>query len=123
MPNRAQIAFYWKDIVHLHFDYIMDWGEPSYWACNAFDGSFYIDVSDANIKAWNNHNYLQKCHIVPKALMVAANLVLLCRRCHKASPNTRDLVNFRNWIENRKKVVFEEIGEPSWKRNLRNNLI
>lgn len=95
----------------------MDWGEPSCWACRSFDGSLDMDVSNLRLteifKTWNNNNYLQKCHIIPKALggcNCEANLVL-CYNCHKASPDTRDPVHFLNWVKNKKKVVFEEIAQ------------
>jgi hypothetical protein len=38
-----------------------------------------------------------------------ANLVLLCHRCHKASPDTRDPIHFVNWVRNKKKIYLEEI--------------
>lgn len=101
----------------------MDWGEPSCWACNCFNGNLDIStkgLSGLNIfRVWNHHNYLQRCHIVPKALggcNCQANLVLLCQRCHKTSPDSRDAIHFVNWVKNKKKIYPLEI------KNLFDNL-
>lgn len=109
MPSRANIAKYWKDKVFEKFNYIMDWGEPSCWACGKWIGSLDIDLDDLDddkiFKAWNNHDYLERCHIFPKAhggCNCEANLVLLCKKCHKDSPDTKNLEIFITWVRNRK---------------------
>lgn len=116
MPTRAKIAYYWRNTSYQYFDYCMDWGEPSCWACNGFDGTLDIDLKGLRdfeiFKVWENHNYLQRCHIVPKALgrcNCEANLVLLCHRCHKESPDTRNPTHFINWVKNKKKIFYQEI--------------
>ena len=116
MPSRSKIAHYWREKAYQYFDHLMDWGEPSCWACGTFIGSLDIDVSNSEeheiFKVWENHNYLQRCHIIPKALggcNCEANVILLCRRCHKSSPDTRDPVHFVNWVKNKKKVFGQEI--------------
>jgi 5-methylcytosine-specific restriction endonuclease McrA len=116
MPSRSKIAYYWREASHKYFDYLMDWGEPSCWGCGTFNGKMDIEVRELYgfeiFKVWGSHNYLQRCHIVPKALggcNCEANLVLLCHRCHKASPDTRDPIHFVNWVRNKKKNYFKEI--------------
>ncbi|SOD88366.1 HNH endonuclease [Spirosoma fluviale] len=118
MPSRAKIAYYWKESSYQYFDYLMDWGEPSCWACGIFAGLLDVDVSDEKdfeiFKNWANHDYSQRCHIVPKAFggcNCEANLVLLCRRCHQSSPDTRDPIHFVNWVKNKKKVFSQEIKD------------
>lgn len=118
MPSRAKIAYYWTKGSYQYFDYLMDWGEPSCWACGIFADSLDVDVSDSKdfemLKVWTNHDYLQRCHIVPKAFggcNCEANLVLLCRRCHQSSPDTRDPIHFVNWVKNKKKVFCQEIKD------------
>lgn len=115
MPSRAKIAYHWRNSSYQYFDYNMDWGEPSCWACGKFDGSLDIDLVDLRgfeiFKVWENHSYLQRCHIVPKAFggcNCEANLVQLCRRCHKESPDTRDPKHFINWVRNKKKIMYQE---------------
>ena len=94
MPSRSKIAYYWREKSYDYFNYNMDWGEPSCWACGAFDGRLDIDLINLDgfevFKVWESHNYLQRCHITPKALggcNCEANLALLCHRCHRASPD------------------------------------
>lgn len=118
MPGRSKIAYYWKDSSYQYFDYLMDWGEPSCWACGTFDGTLDIELkcyTEIEIfRVWENHSYLQRCHIVPKALggcNCESNLVLLCHRCHKDSPDTRDPIHFINWVRNKKKIYFQEIKD------------
>lgn len=116
--SRSHIAYYWKNKSIKYFDYNMDWGEPSCWACGAFVESLDIELKGLNefeiFHVWENHNYLKKCHIVPRALggcNCEANLILLCHRCHKASPDTRDPIHFVNWAKNKKKISFQEIKD------------
>lgn len=118
MPSRVKIAYYWRDSSYEYFDYNMDWGEPSCWACGTFDGTLDIDLTNLTgfgiFKVWENHSYLQRCHIVPKSFggcNCEANLVLLCHRCHKASPDSRNPIHFINWVKNKKKIFHQEIKD------------
>ena len=109
MPSKADIAFYWRNQAFDTFNYFMDWGEPSCWAC----GKWYESCPDLEKQGlpvkkvfsyWNKHYYLERCHILPKAhdgCNCPANLTLLCKSCHKASPDTRNLALFATWVKNR----------------------
>lgn len=116
MPSRQKIAFYWRDTSWDYFGYSMEWQEPFCWACGTFDGSLDMDQSGqkgiAVFRVWENHGYLQRCHVVPKSLggcNCEANLVLLCARCHRESPDTKDPIHFQNWVRNKKKMFHQEI--------------
>lgn len=116
MPLRSKVAHYWRDTSMDYFDYLMDWGEPSCWACRTYNSSLDFDekkqIGKFTFKVWDNHYYLQRCHIVPKAFggcSCEANLVLLCHRCHKASPDSRKPIHFINWVRNKKFIVQSEI--------------
>lgn len=118
MPGRSKIAYYWREKCFKYFDYCMDWGEPSCWACDIWDANLDMELKDLKgfeiFRVWENHNYLQRCHILPKALggcNCEANLVLLCCRCHRASPDSRDPVHFINWVRNKKKILFQEFKD------------
>ncbi len=109
MPTRSSIARYWKDKTHEVFGYLMDWGEPSCWACGMWVGELDIDLTnlkgDAIFKSWDSHNYLERCHVIAKAqegCNCEANLVLLCKKCHKDSPDTKNPNLFVTWVKNRK---------------------
>jgi len=108
MPSKANIARYWKDEkCYKILNYIMDWGEPSCWACGMWIGNYDTDPNERKdvFSIWNDHPYLERCHILPKArggCNCEANLVLLCRECHKASPDSKDPMLFVKWVFNRK---------------------
>ena len=119
MPFKSQIAFYWREKAYEIFDYSMDWGEPSCWACNYWnENKPDLEDSDTDIKTtfsyWNKHTYLERCHILPKAhggCNCEANLVLLCKNCHKESPDTKNKLLFQKWIKNRKSWFQRRIIE------------
>lgn len=108
-PTKAAIAKYWKGLCLEYFDYLMDWGEPSCWACGRWDHHYDVDLEKVNdvFRAWNAASYLERCHIMPRSLNgcnCEANFVLLCRDCHKESPDTKDLKLFQRWVRNRENV-------------------
>jgi len=115
-PLKSQIAYYWKDKCYEHFNYFMDWGEPSCWACGKFISDYDQDTDEQHstreiFNVWDNHKYLERCHIVPVAhggCNCEANLVLLCRECHRKSPDTLDPLLFIQWIKNRLEYVQKE---------------
>ena len=113
MPRKSQIAFHWMHKTIEYFDYLMDIGEPSCWACGKWD-QHYPDVSNPQAPAeealefWNKHAYLERCHIIPKAhggCNCEGNLVLLCKDCHKASPDTLNATIFQTWVRNRRSWI------------------
>jgi len=113
MPTKSQIAFYWKENTIEYFDYLMDWGEPSCWACGIWNGHMDIDLEGLKqkqiFKVWNKHRYLERCHVLPNAhggCCCEANLVLLCKRCHKTSPDTKSTKLFLDWIKNRRSWFY-----------------
>jgi hypothetical protein len=118
MPAKANIAKYWKDEkCHEFFGYFMDWGEPSCWACGKWNEKYDMDLNNVKdvFSSWNKHPYLDRCHIMARALggcNCEANLALLCKDCHKASPDTKNIHLFANWVRNRKKFFI-----PYAKRN------
>ncbi len=109
MPSKANVARYWCEKSTEYFDYSMDWGEPSCWACGIWNEYFDDDIELEKLKdvfsVWNKHSYLERCHILPTALggcNCEANLTILCKHCHKVSPDTRNLHLFTTWVKNRK---------------------
>lgn len=109
MPQKSQIAFYWHEKARAYFNFHMDWGEPECWACGYWN-SYYPDIEDPKteidytFQVWNKHPYLERCHIIPKAhggCNCEPNLVLLCKACHKASPDTLNAILFQTWVKNR----------------------
>lgn len=89
---------------------VHDWGECRCFAC---DIDFYEeDVSDYkdDLKLlWNAKKYgskLEMAHIIPRKLggeMTAKNLFLLCKRCHRDSPDCAFPSEFFRWVYKRKK--------------------
>lgn len=64
----------------------------AYWELHQEEAGLGVDWADAHKRCWRCglKSRLQKCHIVPRARSGPAspsNLVLLCRRCHRAAPN------------------------------------
>ncbi len=95
---------------------VEDWGEPCCWGCGIWTGVAIEeteededdDLSDI-IRLWNNRtvkHYLERAHIVPNALGgedCPSNLFLLCKRCHRDSPDTTYPREFFKWIYKRRK--------------------
>lgn len=78
---------------------IYDWGEPCCMACHLYvdiqNPNYEKDLQELNLKSiWNYPDVkrtLNRCHIIPRSLGgkdEPSNLVLLCERCHKESPDT-----------------------------------
>jgi hypothetical protein len=94
LPAKSEIFEYWKDRLG-EIGFLIDWGEPSCWAC----GFHYRDKYDVcNPRAgWKriltgwDRIPLQRCNIVPRSLQGSDgvdNLFLMCRECHDTAPNT-----------------------------------
>lgn len=83
----------------------------SYWAENADDYTFNIDVSElieghlcwrCTVDTEKRKNKLIRCHIVPLSLggsNTPENYVLLCSRCHDEMPDTSSIAFFFDWIK------------------------
>lgn len=103
LPNKAIILNYWKAKLHLK-DILIDWGEPSCWACGwGWNGRYDIQSPKATweqiLKAWEKAP-LQRCHILPRSLNGSddvSNLFLMCRECHDLAPNTTNIEFFLKW--------------------------
>lgn len=120
IPSKASIVEHWKDELH---EYMVDWVEPSCWACNKFWwGRYDIKIQNPNfeeiMKNWNKITPLERCHIVPTQFGgndKAENLFLLCKECHDKAPNTRSRTAFLHWAKqqcyfaNLKKEIMEEL--------------
>lgn len=123
MPNKARIAEHWSNGEKAYeiFGYHIDWGEPSCWGCGIWDESKDIDLSNLDypqiFRIWNKHYYLQRCHIIPKSLggcNCEANIVLLCKQCHKSNPDTKNSELFARWVRTRKSFLnyfYDEVNE------------
>ena len=94
LPFKSRIFDHWKDRLPA-LGILIDWGEPSCWACRFHYGTKY-DVKRAGVgweqilRGWDRIP-LQRCHIVPRCLGGAndpTNLFLMCRECHDLAPNT-----------------------------------
>lgn len=78
----------------------------SFWETKKYEGDLGVDWSDAHEKCWRcatgGVGRLQKCHIVPRSLggnEEPSNLVLLCSRCHKEAPNSKNPEAMWDWIK------------------------
>jgi HNH endonuclease len=109
MPSKSKIFDYWKDK-----GVIIDWGEPSCWACGKWRSDYYdIKSPNASMKeiraVWNKISFLQRCHIVPVSLGGSndpSNFYLMCAECHNLQPNTSSAEVFFRWVKN----------QSQWKR-------
>ena len=106
MPSVSIIFDYWKDkaitkdgniIFEEEADYatdieaIIDWGEKRCMACGKYLGD----------GGYTNNKHIERCHIVPKALngtFEPSNMVLLCKECHKNSPDCSYPKYMLKWI-------------------------
>lgn len=138
MPKHSEITEYWIDkaitykgeVVSLKESplpaeadiVIMDIGEPACWCCDkpirkVFDNKRYnklIKTNPADI--WNLRSvtsFLERAHISPRALSGnndLSNLFLLCRDCHKASPDHEKESHFLRFIYNRRRNFIQGIN-------------
>ena len=104
LPSKAEIFDHWKDKLGA-FGILIDWNEPSCWACGFHYGTKY-DIRRPNaawskiLKGWNAIP-LQRCHITPRSLggtNEPDNLFLMCRECHDLAPNTDIREIFFDWV-------------------------
>ena len=92
---------------------MIDWGEPSCWACDAPVLTTYEkkceSVGDLS-KIWNDsrvRKHLNRCHIVPRTkggLDSPSNMFLMCPSCHEKSPDTTNACSFFRWVYDQRKT-------------------
>ncbi len=137
--SHGKIFSYWKDkcidekgYVHIEGEYdfaksvevVEDWGEPSCWCCGMQvlteeHEEKYLEwlENDELEKIWNSSytkKKLQRCHIIPRSISSddsPKNLFLLCRTCHKNSPDLSNPHMFFKYIYNYKKTNYNYINE------------
>lgn len=138
MPSHSEIVEYWKnkgitpdgEVVNLNeigFDkdvklVVMDIGEPVCWACDkpiskVYDnGKYYELLRTDPTKIWNFSTVkssLERAHIVPKAISKnndVSNLFLLCKECHKQSPDHVNETHFYRFVYNQSKRYIQGIN-------------
>ena len=130
-PYRSAIAFHWREKI-FDLGLSMDWGEPCCWSCGFWknlDSDSIVEDDSISLgemfKGWDAHLYLERAHIIPRALggcCCPGNLMLLCKFCHKDNPDTANKESFLQWVKNRKglapiikrqyelRMVFEEFN-------------
>lgn len=122
MPSKAGIVKYWEKTAHIHLCCDFEVSHPACWAC-CYDAYKDNDGENDNYSTWNKQRYLERCHIVPKAFGgcdCEANLVLLCRKCHKASPDSRVAESFVRWLKGRQHtfgVFYKELVDAASELN------
>ena len=118
-PSRQAIARYWMNQMTEHWDnpttmtkdertrfyskpsfkrkmMLQDWGEPCCWACGWYkndQADYGVSHFTNPLESWDRAVGLEKCHIVPHMLGGSndpSNLVLLCKKCHKDAPDTKN---------------------------------
>lgn len=89
---------------------VTDWGEPSCWCCNVVipaerEKDYFTWLEEGDFKSiWNSKTVranTEKAHIVARSLGgedKPQNLFLLCKRCHKESPDTSNRKMFLSYI-------------------------
>ena len=114
LPPKSKIFEHWTDRLG-ELGFLIDWGEPSCWACGFhYDAKYDIRRSDASwdeILSCCEKIPLQRCHIVPRSLggtNEVSNLFLMCRECHDRAPNTCMPDVFFSWAK----------SQSSWSREL-----
>ena len=99
---------------------LIDWGEPTCWACGYYKNAHYCDATESELKhpttwitnSWGRackvgpngrgKGFLERAHIIPHSLggaSVPSNYLLLCKRCHSESPDTTSLAMMQYWID------------------------
>ena len=109
MPTKSVIAKYWlkEQIENKEYDNLdsfekklaaIDWTEPSCWGCCKPDA---LESTKTSWTVWNDAKELQRCHLIPHSLGGSSkkdNLVLLCKECHKESPDVSNPKFLKAWI-------------------------
>ncbi len=96
--TRWAIAQFWSTTLDLD----LFW--PRCFACQYSPAEAKEPEAGRYRQAWNQAVFLERAHIVADmegGLSVPANLVLLCKRCHKESPMLTEPQAMLDWITNR----------------------
>lgn len=128
MPSKAKIARYWLDKKLPNGDLVIeDWLEPCCWACGIweYDENEEKLIEEENFTdTWNyNANYLERCHIIPRALggrNSEDNLFLMCKTCHEDSPDTTHKELFFDWVMKRS---IQDMLNSHWVSKLHKELL
>lgn len=100
MPTHEEIATYWYcRALPGSDDYVplIDLGEPECFACG-WCRTEQVTSKKALKKRWKG---LERAHVLARSLGGAdavENIILLCERCHKESPDTADPQRFWRWV-------------------------
>ncbi|MGM1361116.1 HNH endonuclease signature motif containing protein [Bacillus cereus group sp. BceL297] len=105
-----EIFEYWKDQMDLNgTPFIVDWGEKECFACGKFDyfnEKDEMNDSEDDFKSfWNKKTKLEKAHIIPKQFggtYEPSNIMFLCKKCHKESPDFINKEMFLYWITSKR---------------------
>ena len=105
-------------------DIVYDWGEPDCWCCRTpirvedEENDYFQWLNEAGDdgirKIWNCKTMRQcteKAHIVPRMLGgvdAPKNMFILCKKCHRESPDTSNPKMFLSYIYNRRKNPYKE---------------
>ncbi len=103
--SNYDIFNHWKDKKIKDMYILIDFNEPSCWGCGKpINENFF---SEDVVLTWEKtKGKLERCHIIPKALGgkdELDNLFLLCKKCHKLSPDTTDKNAFLIWVYNKRR--------------------
>jgi HNH endonuclease len=84
----------------------------SYWESRVDESDLGVDMAEAAERCWRcgYRSKLERCHIVPKSLDGSnepSNFVLLCGRCHREAPNTRNVQFMWHWIRATKQPLYD----------------
>ena len=133
LPAHSVIAGYWQD-KYIHksgkiltkteaesIEVLIDPYEP---VCMACDMPIVSPTEKAgNVESrkgqlWDvayTREHIERCHIVPEMLGGSPepdNLFLLCKKCHKESPDTRNREAFFRWVYDRRQEFSFGVRKP-----------
>lgn len=109
-----------------------------YWSNIIDEQDIGVDWSDANDRCWRcarKRKTLERCHIIPEFLggkVEVENLILLCKDCHKESPDVTNKQVIWDWIKRTKAdyydlwdmqkglEVYQEVYGESFEKTMRN---
>lgn len=142
-PKSSEIARYWSDKCitengrvykegSIDFNesvvVVSDWGEPECMACGKFYREYasYEKKDNDVFECWNRNKYLQKCHITPHMLggddTAPSNFLLLCKNCHKESPDMIDPKYIMKWVYSKRKKDRKLMETGLWMSEVENYL-